>query len=151
MATERMLEFIVRPRPRVCMCIRWWIGVGGWCSDWLWRRWMGLHWRRGSYLLLSIGNLWVIFCGLRGSVIFCRRIVCRGLRRGSHVWSARERARHVKIRECLLLSHFMHHGSSHGTANVLLAAYHRSIFTKHRGIRRRSGFCVVHSALNAAS
>ena len=100
-----MLELIAGPRPRVCMCVRWWIGMGGWCSDWWWwRRRMGLCWRWRGYLLLSLWDLWVIFCGLRGRIVFCRRIVCRGLRRGSHVWSARGRTGHVKITERVLLS-----------------------------------------------
>ena len=84
----------MRPCPRVSMCVRWWIGMGRWCSDWWWwRRWMGLRWRRGSYLLLSLGDLWVVFCGLRGSIVFCRRIVCHGLRRGSHVGAGTDGAR----------------------------------------------------------
>jgi hypothetical protein len=40
-------------------------------------------------MLLNLGDLWIIFCGLGGRIIFCRRIVRRGLRRGSHGFGQR--------------------------------------------------------------
>ena len=46
----------------------------------------------------------------------------------------------------------VHHGlPGIGASDVLLASHPRSVFSKHRGVRRRSGVCVVHSALNATS
>lgn len=55
-------------------------------------------------------------------------------------------------REITLLLLIHHHGlPRNGSSGLLLASHPRCIFFKHRGVCGRSGFCVVHSALNAAS
>lgn len=87
MSAERVRKFIAWSRTRVCVCVRWGIGRSGWwrywcrCND-LWG--MRLHWRR-NHCVLTFGDLGVIFGGLGGSVIFCRRIVCRGFTRWRHI------------------------------------------------------------------
>jgi hypothetical protein len=67
-----------------CVRIRWRIVVRGcgerwcwcWCSQGWW--WMGLLGRRLSgIVLMTLGDLRIVFGGLRGCVVFRRRVVGR--------------------------------------------------------------------------
>ena len=67
---------------RVCVCWRWVVGGGGewWYGQrWWWVRLLG---RRRGGDVLTLGDLGIIFCGLRGGVVVCRRVIGRSFARG---------------------------------------------------------------------
>ena len=72
---ERVLELIARSGTR--RCIRWRVGRRrrGLCSDWWWWWMMGLGRRRcrrrRQRVMMTLGDLGIIFGRLRGCVIFC--------------------------------------------------------------------------------
>jgi hypothetical protein len=69
---------------RVCICWRW-VGVVRGGGEWWYGQrwwWVGLLGRRRGGDVLTLGDLGIIFCGLRGRVVFCRRVIGRSFARG---------------------------------------------------------------------